>query len=156
MIKKIAFEKLLGGGGRPVRPPLNPPLHEAAELPWESGARVCNWDPCINSLITGIYLASTIRRHVLMVLHIKITGDPRHSQAAYTPPCNVKTHSRAHCSPGARLCEQWGRGCVQVPGCVEGHPLKYPYASARCKQPRGESFPPRIGSLCVEFVIPYG
>ena len=47
------------------------------------------------------------------------------------------THSRAHCSPGARLCEQWvhgcvnnwctavwtmGHGCVQVPGCVEGHP----------------------------------
>ena len=23
-----------------------------------------------------------------------------------------RTHSRAHCSPGARLCEQWGHGCV--------------------------------------------
>ena len=66
-----------------------------------------------------------------------------------TQPCNVNTHSRAHCSPIAhsvyapsqqgmalqcnaishwlgayltRLCEQWGHGCVQVPGCVEGHP----------------------------------
>ena len=66
-----------------------------------------------------------------------ITGDPLHSRAACTQPCNVNTHSRAHCSPGARLCEQWGHGCVnnggtavwtmghgcvQVPGCVEGHP----------------------------------
>ena len=40
------------------------------------------------------------------------TGDPLHSRAACTQPCNVNTHSRAHCSPGARLCEQWGRGCV--------------------------------------------
>ena len=40
------------------------------------------------------------------------TGDPLHSRAAYTQPCNVNTHSRAHCSPGARLCEQWGHGCV--------------------------------------------
>ena len=24
----------------------------------------------------------------------------------------MNTHSRAHCSPGARLCEQWGHGCV--------------------------------------------
>ena len=31
-----------------------------------------------------------------------------HSRAACTQPCNVNTHSRAHCSPGARLCEQWG------------------------------------------------
>ena len=41
-----------------------------------------------------------------------ITGDPLHSRAACTQPCNVNTHSRAHCSPGARLCEQWGYGCV--------------------------------------------
>ena len=34
------------------------------------------------------------------------TGDPLHSRAACTQPCNVNTHSRAHCSPGARLCEQ--------------------------------------------------
>ena len=40
------------------------------------------------------------------------TGDPLHSRAACTQPCNVNTHSRAHCSPGARLCEQWGHGCV--------------------------------------------
>ena len=42
----------------------------------------------------------------------KHTGDPLHSRAACTQPCNVNTHSRAHCSPGARLCEQWGHGCV--------------------------------------------
>ena len=40
------------------------------------------------------------------------TGDPLHNRAACTQPCNVNTHSRAHCSPGARLCEQWGHGCV--------------------------------------------
>ena len=40
------------------------------------------------------------------------TGDPLHSGAACTQPCNVNTHSRANCSPGARLCEQWGHGCV--------------------------------------------
>ena len=40
------------------------------------------------------------------------TGDPLHSRAACTQPCNVNTHSRAHCSSGARLCEQWGHGCV--------------------------------------------
>ena len=61
---------------------------------------------------------------LLMAMHPQtiITGDPLHSRAACTQPCNVNTHSRAHCSPGARLCEQWGHGCVQVPGCVEGHP----------------------------------
>ena len=42
----------------------------------------------------------------------EFTGDPLHSRAACTQPCNVNTHSRAHCSPGARLCEQWGHGCV--------------------------------------------
>ena len=40
------------------------------------------------------------------------TGDPLHNRAACTQPCNVNTHSRAPCSPGARLCEQWGHGCV--------------------------------------------
>ena len=44
--------------------------------------------------------------------HNNFTGDPLHSRAACTHPCNVNTHSRAHCSPGARLCEQWGHGCV--------------------------------------------
>ena len=39
-------------------------------------------------------------------------GWPSNSRAACTQPCNVNTHSRAHCSPGARLCEQWGHGCV--------------------------------------------
>ena len=45
----------------------------------------------------------------------RATGDPLHSRAACTQPCNVNTQSRAHCSPGARLCEQWqngGHGCV--------------------------------------------
>ena len=46
------------------------------------------------------------------VHYLDITGDPLHSRAACTQPCNVNTHSRAHCSPGARLCEQWGHGCV--------------------------------------------
>ena len=41
-----------------------------------------------------------------------LTGDPLHSRAACTQPCNVNTHSRAHCSRGARLCEQWVHGCV--------------------------------------------
>ena len=41
-----------------------------------------------------------------------ITGDPLCSRAACTQPCNVNTHSRAYCSPGARLWEQWGHGCV--------------------------------------------
>ena len=46
--------------------------------------------------------------------HWRATGDPLHSRAACTQPCNVNTHSRAHCSPGARLCEQWGaRLCEQ-------------------------------------------
>ena len=40
------------------------------------------------------------------------TGDPLHSRAACTQPCNVNTQSRAHCSPGAQLCEQWGHSCV--------------------------------------------
>ena len=40
------------------------------------------------------------------------TGDPLHKRAACTQPCNVNTHSRAHCYPGARLCEQLGHGCV--------------------------------------------
>ena len=48
---------------------------------------------------------STLNHHI-------ITGDPLHSRAACTQPCNVNAHSRAHCSPGARLCEQWGHGCV--------------------------------------------
>ena len=56
------------------------------------------------------------RHHAIFVsCHIPcgiITGDPLHSRAACTQPCNVNTHSRAHCSPGARLCEQWGHGCV--------------------------------------------
>ena len=62
------------------------------------------------------------------------TGDPLHSRVACSQPWNVDTHSRAHCSPGARLCEQWGHGCVNsgarlcasvVPGCVESHPWLY-------------------------------
>ena len=48
----------------------------------------------------------------LYLIYTTLTGDPLHSRAACTQPCNVNTHSRAHCSPGARLCEQWGHGCV--------------------------------------------
>ena len=56
-----------------------------------------------------------IKTYYSMFLHCNttiITGDPLHSRAACTQPCNVNTHSRAHCSPGARLCSQWGHGCV--------------------------------------------
>ena len=49
---------------------------------------------------------------VKFAVDLNNTGDPLHSRAACTQPCNVNTHSRAHCSPGARLCEQWGHGCV--------------------------------------------
>ena len=50
--------------------------------------------------------------HIRFHLSDNITGDPLHSRAACTQPCNVNTHSRAHCSLAARLCEQWGHGCV--------------------------------------------
>ena len=50
--------------------------------------------------------------HSELMSPYSLTGDPLHSRAACTQPCNVNTHSRAHCSPGARLCEQWGHGCV--------------------------------------------
>ena len=59
-----------------------------------------------------------IENHVNKNIHMvplglnPITGDPLHSRAACTQPCNVNTHSHAHCYPGARLCEQWGHGCV--------------------------------------------
>ena len=43
------------------------------------------------------------------------TSDPLHSRAACTQPCNVNTHSRAHCSPGARLCEQRGTAVCMCP-----------------------------------------
>ena len=55
------------------------------------------------------YRGSTEVKNIFSLL---FTGDPLHSRAACTQPCNVNTHSRAHCSPGARLCEQWGHGCV--------------------------------------------
>ena len=50
-----------------------------------------------------------LREHTWWLIY---TGDPLHSRAACTQPCNVNVHSRAHCSPGAQLCEQWGHGCV--------------------------------------------
>ena len=62
----------------------------------------------------------------------KYTGDPLHSRAACTQPCNVNTHSRAHCSRGARLCEQWVHGCVNngtrlcaSARLCRGSPVKY-------------------------------
>ena len=48
----------------------------------------------------------------LLSLVSPLAGDPLHNRAACTQPCNVNTHSRANCSPGAQLCEQWGHGCV--------------------------------------------
>ena len=58
-----------------------------------------------------VFSIGRITNHSIIFITI-ITGDPLHSRAACTQPCNVNTHSRAHCSPGARLCEQWGHGCV--------------------------------------------
>ena len=70
------------------------------------------------------------------------TGDPLHSRAACTQPCNVNTHSRAHCSPGARLCEQWGHGCVNNGArlCASarlcrGSPVTYTTSVNRSVQP---------------------
>ena len=57
---------------------------------------------------TIVYVNTIIITWQLYIL----TGDPLHSRAACTQPCYVNTHSRAHCSPEARLCEQWGHGCV--------------------------------------------
>ena len=76
--------------------------------------------------VMGIWIINILFRHksIMCILFISIhsfevsylflilTGDPLHSRAACTQPCNVNTHSRAHCSPGARLCEQWEHGCV--------------------------------------------
>ena len=70
--------------------------------------------PCY-SLPPIVSMVSFLWRHTSEKLYsciCNITGDPLHSRAACTQPCNVNTHSRAHCSPGARLCEQWGHGCV--------------------------------------------
>ena len=78
------------------------------------------------------------------------TGDPLHSRAACTQPCNVNTHSRAHCSPGARLCEQWGHGCVNNGArlCASarlcrGSPVMFP---SPCLPPRGTPYVSQ--SLC--------
>ena len=68
---------------------------------------------CYSWVVLGY---ATVTRSIIMhcggTLLPNFTGDPLHSRAACTQPCNVNTHSRAHCSPGARLCEQWGHGCV--------------------------------------------
>ena len=68
---------------------------------------------CIN-LVRNLMYMHFINQNLEAVVDLthNITGDPLHSRAACTQPCNVNTHSRAHCSPGARLCEQWGHGCV--------------------------------------------
>ena len=55
---------------------------------------------------------SLLRWRTIFFTFTMFTGDPLHSRAACAQPCNVNTHSRAHWSPGARLCEQWGHGCV--------------------------------------------
>ena len=81
-----------------------------------------------------------------------ITGDPLHSRTTCTQPCNVNTHSRAHCSPGARLCEQWGHGgvnngarlCASARLCrgspvfmflCQNHPVN-DYRGRRCDRPK--------------------
>ena len=64
-----------------------------------------NWCKLVDAI-------SVLRENASIFFVPQITGDPLHSRAACTQPCNVNTHSRAHCSPGARLCEQWGHGCV--------------------------------------------
>ena len=58
----------------------------------------------------GRLVSNESKSHLLLIS--KVTGDPLHSRAACTQLCNLNTHSRAYCSPGARLCEQWGHGCV--------------------------------------------
>ena len=66
-------------------------------------------------------------------LFISITGDPLHSRAACTQPCNVNTlivlPEHVCVNNGCTPVSTMGHGCVQVPGCVEGHPcicLWYP------------------------------
>ena len=70
---------------------------------------------------------------------LRFTGDPLHSRAACTQPCNVNTHSRAHCSPcvNNRGTAVWtmGHSCVQVPGCVEGHPWGWGNRRVRSEKP---------------------
>ena len=59
------------------------------------------------------YIIDICALNILWLYYVDIsTGDPLHSRAACTQPCNVNTHSRAHCSRGARLCEQCVHGCV--------------------------------------------
>ena len=72
---------------------------------------------CTNRLYQCPYYDERCRNNISHMYTILrcfalFTGDPLHSRAACTQPCNVNTHSRAQCSPGARLCEQWGHGCV--------------------------------------------
>ena len=77
--------------------------------------RIIHWTPRVVTMPTLSKIAAhtvVIRQPAVSPMTTKFTGDPLHSRAACTQPCNVNTHSRAHCSPGARLCEQWGHGCV--------------------------------------------
>ena len=71
-------------------------------------AWVCNKAAKIWHILSCLLYSMYSSRWILSLF----TGDPLHSRAASTQPCNVNTHSRAHCSPGARLCEQWGHSCV--------------------------------------------
>ena len=57
------------------------------------------------------------------------TGDPLHSRALahsraplFTQPCSHCSHSRAPGEQWARLCVFTLHGCVQLLGCLEGHP----------------------------------
>ena len=69
----------------------------------------CNFSNEMNAQLTSLHL---IILFIPCSVPYTLMGDPLHNRAACTQPCNVNTHSRAHCSPGARLCEQWGHGCV--------------------------------------------
>ena len=40
------------------------------------------------------------KQQIKRIVDQVLTGDPLHSRAACTQPCNVNTHSRAHCSHG--------------------------------------------------------
>ena len=86
--------------------------------------------------------ATIVEATILVPCHGIKSQHPLHSQAActqpcwckYTQPCSLFSRGTAVWTMGARLWEQWGtavwtmgHGCVQVPGCVEGHPWNSPH-----------------------------
>ena len=75
---------------------------------------------------------------------VEITGDPLHSQAACTQPCNINTHSHVpghgFVNNGGTAVSTMGHGCVQVPGFREGHPWKYTGDILRGNRPSARTF----------------